>query len=89
MKTTQSEEQTDRLKKKTWDLQINIKHANLHITEVPESKEREKKIKNVFVEIMAEDFPNLKKKKRYPGTGNTDRQFQIRWIWIDREQDTT
>lgn len=25
---------------------------------------------------MAEDFPNLKKKKRYPGTGNTDSSKQ-------------
>ena len=40
-------------------------------------KQRERKeTKNVFVEIMAEDFPNLTKKNRYPGTGNKDSSKQ-------------
>ena len=42
-----------------WD---NIKCANLCIKGIPEGKERAKKIKNVFEEIMAEDFPDLKEK---------------------------
>ena len=50
--------------------------THLHIIGVPESKEREKETKNVFVEIMAEDFPNLTKKNRYPGTGNKDSSKQ-------------
>ena len=41
-----------------WD---NIKCVNLRIIGVPESEEREKGIKNVFEEIMAENFPNLQK----------------------------
>lgn len=41
-----------------WDLWDNIKHANLCIIEIPE---REKGIKSVLEEIMAEKFPNLKK----------------------------
>ena len=39
-----------------------MKCANLHIIGVPEGGEREKRIKNVFEEIMAENLPNLKKK---------------------------
>ena len=41
-----------------WD---KIKYANLHIIGIPEGKEREKGIENVFEEIMAENFPNLKR----------------------------
>ena len=44
-----------------WDLWYNIKCADLHIIGVPEKEEREKGIKNVFEEIMDENFPNLKK----------------------------
>ena len=45
-------------KRDLWD---NIKHANLCIIAIPEGEEREKGIKNVSEEIMAENFPNLKK----------------------------
>ena len=38
----------------------NIKHANLHIIVIPEGEEKEKGIENVFEEIMAGNFPNLK-----------------------------
>ena len=41
------------------DLWDNKKHANLYIIGIPEEEEREK-IKNVFEEITAENFPNLK-----------------------------
>ena len=66
MEITQSRQQTEsQMKKKNesnirelWD---NIKLTNLHIIGIPERKEREKGIKNVFEEIMAEDFPHLKK----------------------------
>ena len=37
---------------------------------IPEGEETEKRIKNVFAEIMTENFPNLKK-ETYPGTGST------------------
>ena len=46
--------------------------ANLHITGIQEKEEREKEIENVFEEITAEKFPNLKKENRYPGTGCTE-----------------
>ena len=42
-------------------LSNNIKSANLCIIGIPEGEEREKGIKNVFEEIMAENFPNIKK----------------------------
>ena len=65
MEITQSEQQTESQMKKNesnikdiWD---NINCANLPIIRIPEGKEREKEIENVFEEIMAENFPNLKK----------------------------
>ena len=39
---------------------------NIHIIGVPEWEEREKGIKKVFEEIMAEKFPNLKKQTDIP-----------------------
>ena len=47
--------------KAIWDLWDNIKHANLYIIGILEGGEREKGIENVFEEIMAENFQNLKK----------------------------
>ena len=43
------------------DLWDNIKCANLHIMGILEGEEREKRIENIFKEIMTENFPNLKK----------------------------
>ena len=57
--------------KAIWDLWDNIKQANLHIIGIPEGKEEEKGIENIFEEIMAENFPNLKE-TRYQDTGNTE-----------------
>ena len=36
-----------------------------------QKEEREKRIKNVFDEIMSENFQSMKK-ETYPGTGNTE-----------------
>ena len=44
----------------TWD---NIKQTNLHIIGIPE-KEKEKRIENIFEEIMSENFPNIKETLR-------------------------
>ena len=41
------------------DLWDNIKHTNIRIIGVPEGEEREKRMENLFEEIMAENFPNL------------------------------
>ena len=41
-----------------WD---NIKHTNIHIIGVPEGGERDKGAENLFEEIIAENFPNLRK----------------------------
>ena len=43
--------------KNLWD---NIKQANLCIIGIPEGKEKEKGIENIFEEIISENFPNLK-----------------------------
>ena len=64
MEIIQSGQQTTNQMKKhksnIRDLWENIKWANLHIIEIPEGEEKEKGIENIFEEIMAENFPNLK-----------------------------
>ena len=64
MEITQSGQQTGNQMKKhesniryLWD---NIKQANLCILVILEGKEKEKGIENIFEEIMAENFPNIK-----------------------------
>ena len=42
-------------------LRDNIKRANLYIIGIPEGEEKEKGIGNIFEEMMAENFPKLKK----------------------------
>ena len=42
------------------DLWDYIKQANLHMIGIPEGEEKEKGIENVFEEIIAGNFPNLK-----------------------------
>ena len=64
MEITQSGQQTENQMKKhesnIRDLWDNIKWANLHIIGTPEREEKEKGIENIFEEIMAENFPNMK-----------------------------
>ena len=64
MEITQSGQQTENQMKKhesnIRDLWDNIKRANLCIIGIPEGEEKEKGIENIFEEIMAENFPNLK-----------------------------
>ena len=64
MEITQSGQQTENQMKKyqssirvLWD---NKKQANLHIIGNLEGEEKEKEIENIFEEIMAKNFPNLK-----------------------------
>ena len=49
---------------KSWEqykrLWANINQANQHIIGIPEGKEKEKGIENIFEEIVAKTFPNLK-----------------------------
>ena len=44
------------------DLWDNIKRNNIHMTGVPEGGERERGPKNIFEEIIVENFPNMGKK---------------------------
>uniref|UniRef100_A0A8D1WDQ2 L1 transposable element RRM domain-containing protein n=1 Tax=Sus scrofa TaxID=9823 RepID=A0A8D1WDQ2_PIG len=64
MEITQSGQQTENQMKKfennIRDLWDNIKQANLYIIGIPEGEEKGKEIENIFEEIMAENFPNLK-----------------------------
>ena len=64
MEITQSGQQTEnwikKLESSIRDLWDNIKWANLCIIGIPEGEEKEKGIENIFEEIMAENFPNLK-----------------------------
>ena len=64
MEITQSGQQTENQMKKhesnIRDLWDNIEWANLRIIGIPEGEEKENGIENIFEEIMAENFPNLK-----------------------------
>ena len=64
MEITQSGQQTENQMKKhesnIRDLCDNIKQANLCIIGILEVEEKVKGIENIFEEIMAENFPNLK-----------------------------
>ena len=64
MEITQSEQQTENQMRKhesnIRDLWHNTKWANLRIVGIPEGEEKEKGIENIFEEIRAENFPNLK-----------------------------
>ena len=42
------------------DLWDNIKQAKLCIRGIPEGERKERGMENIFEEIMAENFPNLK-----------------------------
>ena len=43
------------------DLWENIKCTNIHIIGIPEGEEREKGLKKISEEIIAENFPNMGK----------------------------
>ena len=45
------------------DLWDNIKRMNIHITGVPEREEREKGPEEIIEEIIAENFPNVRKEQ--------------------------
>ena len=55
-----TENQMEKHESNMRDLWDNIKWANLHIIILPEGEEKEKGIENIFEEIAAENFPNLK-----------------------------
>ena len=66
MEIIQSRQKTESQTKKeeesnTRDLWHNINYANLCKIGIPGGKDSKKGIKNVFEEIMAENFPSLKK----------------------------
>ena len=65
------------------DLWDNIKHNNIRIIGVPEGEEREKGPEKIFEEIIAKDFPNMRKEiatqvqeaQRVPGSKNIRRNM--------------
>ena len=64
MEITLSGQQTEKQMKKhesnIRDLWDNIKRAKVRIIGIPEGEEKEKDIENIFEEIMAENFANLR-----------------------------
>ena len=48
-----------------WD---NFKLSNIRIIGVPEGEQEQQNIENLFQNIMKENFPNLKKGNRLPGS---------------------
>ena len=67
IRTAKRKTKNDNSLRDLWD---NIKSINICIIGVSDVEDREKRVENVFDEVMAENFPNLKK-VTYPGTGNT------------------
>ena len=57
------------------DLWDNVKHINIHVTEVPEREATEKWTENLFEEITAENFLKLGK-KRHSSSGSTESSKQ-------------
>ena len=56
-----------------WD---NFKCSNIHIVGVPEGREKEQEIRNLFEKIMKGNFPNLVKEI---GKSRKHRESQTRW----------
>uniref|UniRef100_A0A8D1CW06 L1 transposable element RRM domain-containing protein n=1 Tax=Sus scrofa TaxID=9823 RepID=A0A8D1CW06_PIG len=56
----QTEDQTKKHEHNIRELWDNIKQAKLHIIGIPEGEEKDKQIENIFEEIIAGNFPNLK-----------------------------
>ena len=54
------------------EISDSINCNNIHIIQESQNKKREKREENLFEETIAEDFPNLKERNRYPETGGTD-----------------
>ena len=50
------------------DLWDNFKHSNIQTIGVPEGEDKEQEIENLFEKIMKENFPNLGKGNRFPGS---------------------
>ena len=63
-KKTRVQKNEERLR----NLQDNLKHSNIRIIGVSEREEEEQEIENLFEQIMKENFPNLAKEIRLPGS---------------------
>ena len=61
---TKTQKNNERLRN-LWD---NFKYSNIQIIGVPEGEEEEQEIENLFEQIMKENFPNLVKEIRLPGS---------------------
>ena len=59
-----------------WD---NFKCSNIRIIGVPEGEQEQQNIENLFQNIMKENFPNLKKGNRLPGSpGSSESPKEVR-----------
>ena len=67
----QTENQIQKHESNIRDLLDNIKWANLHTIGIPEGEEKAKRVENIFEEIMAKTFPDLKE-NRYQNTGSKE-----------------
>ena len=56
-------------------LQDSFKHSNIQIIGVPEEKEQQQEMENLFEQIMKENFPNLAKElSGSPGSSESPRE---------------
>ena len=58
------------------NLQDNSKCSNIQIIGKPQGEEEEQEIENLFENIMKENFPNLSKEIRLPGSSGSSESPQ-------------
>lgn len=63
-KIIQSEKQKENKKENLWDTWDTTDQTNIQIMGVPEGDMSKKSIESIFIEIMAENFPNVE--NEYP-----------------------
>ena len=57
------------------NLQDSFKHSNIQIIRVPEEKEQQQEMENLFEQIMKENFPNLAKElSGSPGSSESPKE---------------
>ena len=75
-KNTQKEQEKEKRLRKNKEglreMQDNMKHNNIHITEIPEGEEEEQRMKNLSEKVMLENVHNLKRENVTQNSGNTE-----------------
>ena len=71
------------------NLQDIFKHSNIRIIGVPEGKEQEQEIENLFENIMKENFPNLAKEIEFQEVQEAQSPKKVEWTLGSTHQGTS